>query len=49
MKMVTIEETRNSGQKLKQGRDLEVGANAEAVEGCCFLTYLPWLAEPTFL
>jgi hypothetical protein len=24
-------------QKFKQGRNLETGADAEAIEGCCFL------------
>jgi len=33
----------------KQGRDLEAGAEAEAMEGCCLLACFPWLAQPAFL
>jgi len=34
-----------SGQELKQGRNLEEGDDAEAMEGFRF----PWLAQPAFL
>ena len=37
------------GQELKHGRYLEAGADAEAIEGCCFLACSPWLAQPAFL
>ena len=38
-----------SGQELKQGRDLEVGADAEAIEECCLLACSLWFAQPAFL
>jgi hypothetical protein len=28
----------------QRGRNLEVGADAEAMEGCCLLACFPWLA-----
>ena len=40
---------KKSGQELKQGRNLEAGTDAEAVEECCFLAWSPWLAQPVFL
>ena len=33
-------------QELKQGRNLEAGADAEAIEECCLLAYSLWLAQP---
>jgi hypothetical protein len=44
----TVPHQRKSGQELKQGRNLEAGADAEAMEGCCFLACSPWLAQPAF-
>ena len=38
----------SSGQELKQGRNLEAGANAEVMERCCLLTCPAWLAQPVF-
>ena len=38
-----------SGEELKQGRNLEAGTDAEAMEGCGFLACSPWLAQPVFL
>ena len=38
-----------SGQELKQGRNLEVEADAEAMEGHCSLDCSPWLIQPAFL
>ena len=35
-------------QELKQGRNLEAGADAEAIEECCLLACFPWLAQPVF-
>lgn len=40
---------RESGLELTQGRNLEAGADVEAMEGCCLLACLPWLAQPAFL
>jgi hypothetical protein len=33
----TVHHQRKSGQEPKQGRNLEAGAEAEAMEGCCLL------------
>jgi hypothetical protein len=35
---------RKTGQKLKQGRNLEAGADAETMEECFLLICFPWLA-----
>ena len=32
-----------------QGRNLEAGADAEAMEGCCLLACFPWFAQLAFL
>jgi hypothetical protein len=32
-----------------QGRTMEAGIEAEAMEECCLLTQSPWLAQPAFL
>jgi hypothetical protein len=37
-----------SGQELKQGRNSEGGADAQAMEGYCLLVCFSWLAQPTF-
>jgi hypothetical protein len=34
---VTVHHGKKSGQELKQDRNLEAGADAEAMEGCCLL------------
>jgi hypothetical protein len=39
----------HSGQKLKQGRNLEAGADAETTEECCLVACSSWLAQPVFL
>ena len=44
-----VHHQRNSGQELTQGRNLEAGANAEAIEGCCLLACFPWLVQLAFL
>jgi hypothetical protein len=41
--------TLNSGQELPQGRNLEAGADAEAMEGCCLLDCFPGLVQLVFL
>ena len=38
-----------SGQELKQGRNLEAGADAEAMEGCRLLACSSWFARLAFL
>jgi hypothetical protein len=35
---ITVHHQRKSGQKLRQGRNLEAGADAEAMEGYYLLT-----------
>jgi hypothetical protein len=42
----TLKEAR---QELKQGRNLEAGADAEAMGGCCLLACSSRLAQPAFL
>jgi hypothetical protein len=37
------------GQELKQSRNLEAGADVEAIEEYCLLACFPWLAESGFL
>ena len=37
-----------SGQELKQGWNLEAGADAEAMEECFLLTFSSWTAQPAF-
>jgi hypothetical protein len=37
-----------SGQELTQGRNLEAGAVAQAMEGCYLLACFPWLAQIDF-
>jgi hypothetical protein len=32
-----------------QARNLEAGADAEAMDGCCLLDCFPWLAQLAFL
>jgi hypothetical protein len=36
-------------QELKQGRNMEAGADAEAITGCCLLACSPWLGSVCFL
>jgi hypothetical protein len=43
----TVHHLRKSEQELKQGRDLEAGADAEATESCCLLACsVCFLIEP---
>jgi hypothetical protein len=44
-----VQHQRKSGQGLTQGRNLEAGADAEAMEGCYLLACFPWLAQLAFL
>ena len=37
---------RKLGQKLRQGKNLEAGADSEALSGCCLLACSSWLAQP---
>jgi hypothetical protein len=46
---IGVHHQRKSGQALKQGRNLEAGADAEAMEECCLLTCFPWLVQLAFL
>jgi hypothetical protein len=45
----TVYLQRKPGQELKHVRIPEVGADAEAMEGCCLLACSSWLAQPAFL
>jgi hypothetical protein len=38
---ISVHHKRKSGQELKQDRNLEAGADAEAMEGCCILVCFP--------
>ena len=42
----SLEEARAGTQA---GQELEAGADAEAMEGCCLLACFPWLAQPAFI
>jgi hypothetical protein len=46
---IALHHQRKSGQELKQVRNLEAGAGAEAMEGCCLLDCFLWLAQLDFL
>jgi hypothetical protein len=46
---IAFHHQRKSGLKLTQGRNLEAGADAKAMEGCCLLDCFPWLAQLAFL
>ena len=46
---VAVHHQRKSGQELTQSRNLEAGADAEDMEGCCLLACFPWLAQFAFL
>jgi hypothetical protein len=40
---------KESGLELTWVRNLEAGADAEAMEECCLLACFPWLAQLAFL
>ena len=42
---ITVYHQRKSGQELKQGRNLEPGADAAIMEGCCSLACSSWLVN----
>jgi hypothetical protein len=44
-----VHHQRKSGQELTQGRNLEAGADVEAMEGFFLLACFPWLAQLAFL
>ena len=44
-----IEHWKQLDQELKLGRNLEAGADAEAMEGCCLFNCLSGLLQPAFL
>ena len=46
---ITLHHPGKSKQELKQGRDLEVGADAEDKEGCYLLAGSLQLVQPAFL
>ena len=46
---ITVHHERKSGQEIKQGRNLEAGAGAEATDGFYLLACSSWLAQPAFL
>jgi hypothetical protein len=47
--LITVYHQRKVGQQLEQGKNLEAGADAETMEGCCLLASFSWLAQPDFL
>ena len=46
---IAVYHQRKLGQEPTEGRNLEAGADAEAMEGCCLLDCFPWLAQPDCL
>ena len=46
---IAVHHQRKPEQELKQGRNLEAGADAEAMEKPCLLARSPWFAQPAFL
>jgi hypothetical protein len=46
---ITVHHLRKSGQELKQGRNLKIGAEAEAIDKYYLLVCSSWLAHPVFL
>jgi hypothetical protein len=46
---IAVHHQKKSGQKLTQGRDLEVGPDAEVMKEYCLLACFPWLAQLAFL
>jgi hypothetical protein len=41
---IAVHHQRKSGLELTQNGNLEAGADAEVMEGCCLLDCFPWLA-----
>jgi hypothetical protein len=46
---IAVHHQRKSGLEVIQGRNLEIGIDAEAMEGCYLLACCPWLAQLAFL
>ena len=46
---IAVHHQRKSGQELTQGMNLEAGADAEVMDGCCLLVFFSWLAQHAFL
>ena len=46
---IIVHHWRMSAQELTQGWNLETGADAESIEGCCLQACSPWLVRPVFL
>jgi hypothetical protein len=46
---IAVHHQRKSGLELTQGRNLEAGVDAEAMDECCLKACFPWLAQPAFL
>jgi hypothetical protein len=46
---IAVHHQRKSGQEFTQGRNLEAGADAGAMEGCSLLACFPWLAQLALL
>ena len=43
-----VHHQRKFGQELKQDRNLDVGDDMEAMEGCCLLPCSPWISQSDF-
>ena len=46
---ISVHYLRKTGQKRKQGRNLEAGADADTVKECCLLACFPCLTHSVFL
>jgi hypothetical protein len=46
---IAVYHQRKSEQVFIQGKNLEAGADAVAMEGCCLLDCFPWLTQLAFL
>jgi len=46
---IAVHNLRKSGQELKQGRNLETGADTEVMEECCLLSCSPMACSACFL
>lgn len=40
---ITVHHRRESGQELRQGKNLEAGVDTEAMKGCCFIVHFSGL------
>ena len=47
--LLSLEEVGSQHRNSNKTRNLEVGADAVAMEGCCSLICSSWLAQPAFL